>query len=152
MIRLERHDKAPFYCAGPTYVQRLAKLHRRPSSAVRCCVVLHSSGPKGKWSSPLSAHSSSFHPTVLLEKALSTASGPAVSGSGVRADLLRGRRAPIQSVIKHTAHLADPTPPSVPSPSLSPPQLPEIKHRAAVPLALCYQPGCLITSTRRAKQ
>lgn len=25
-------------------------------------------------------------------------------------------------------------------------------NRAAVPLALCYQPGCLITSTRRAKQ
>ncbi|KAI9525611.1 hypothetical protein NQZ68_006160 [Dissostichus eleginoides] len=65
-----------------------------------------------------SSHSYSFHPTVLLEKALSTASGPAVSGSGFRADLLRGRGAPIQSVIKHTAHLADPAPPAVPSPAL----------------------------------
>ncbi len=121
---------------GPAYVQRLAKPHHQPFSTVRCCVVLHSSGPKGKWSSPLSAHSYSFHPTVLLEKALSTALGPAVSGSGVRADLLRGRRAPIQSVIKHTAHLTDPAPPSVPSHSLNLPLLPEIKHRAAVPLAL----------------
>lgn len=45
-------------------------------------------------------------------------SGPAVFGSGVRADLLRGRGAPIQSVIKHTAHHTDPAPPSVLSLSL----------------------------------
>lgn len=140
------------FSTGPTYVQRLAKLRHQPPSTVCCCVVLHSSGPKGKWSSPLSARSYSFHPTVLLEKARSTASGPAVSGSRVRADLLRGRGAPVQSVIKHTAHPADPAPPSVLSPGLSQPRLPEIKHRPAVPLTLCYQPGCLIISTHRTKQ
>lgn len=106
--------RLPFHSLGTTYVQKLVKLLHQPSSTVRRCVVLHSSGPKGKWSSPLSAHSYSFHPTVLLEKALSVASGPAVSGSGVRADLLRGCGAPIQSVIKHTAHLGDPAPLSVP--------------------------------------
>lgn len=89
------YDKAPFHCTGPTYVQRLARLHHQPCSTVCCCVVLHSSGLKGKWCSPLSTHSYPFHHTVLLEKALSTASGPAVSGSWVIADLLRGHRAPI---------------------------------------------------------
>lgn len=128
--------------AGPTYVQTLAKVHHQPPSTVCCCALLHSSGPKGKWRSPLSQHSYSFHPT----------SGPAVRGSGVGADLLRGHGAPIQSVIKHTAHPADPAPPSVPLPSLSQPRLPEIKRGPAVPLALCYQPGCLITSTHRDKQ
>ena len=123
---------------------------RPPLRAAVLCYILRvqrGSGPV------LSAHTApSFHPTVLLEKALSAASKPAVSGSGVRADPLRGRGAPVQSVIKHTAHLADPAPPSVPSAGLSPPRLPEIKHEAAVTLVLCYQPGCLITSTRRAKQ
>lgn len=116
--------RLPLCCAETTYVRRLAELHRRPSSTVRCCVALHSSGPKGKWSRPFSPHSDSFHPTVLLEKALSVASGPAVSRSGVRADLLRGRGAPIQSVIKHTAHgchLADPAALSVPVTRLGPP-------------------------------
>ncbi len=47
---------------------------------LRCFAVLHSSGPKGKWSSPLSAHSYSFHPTVLLEKALSSVSGACCVG------------------------------------------------------------------------
>lgn len=125
--------------------------HHQPSS-VRGCVVLHSSGPKGKWSSPSSAHSYSFHPTVLLEKALSAASEPAVLGSGVTADLLRGHGAPVQSVIKHTAHLADLAPLPGSPPSHGPPRLLKIKHRAPLPLALRYQPGCLITSTRRAKQ
>lgn len=129
--------------------KRQAELHHRLSSNVRCCVVLHSSGPKGKWSGLLGSHCHSFHPTVLLEKALSTVSGPAGSGSGFRADLLRGRGGPIQPVIKHTAHLADLAPPSVP---VARPWRPEIKHGAVVPLALCYQPGCLITSTRGAKQ
>ncbi|CAB1460046.1 unnamed protein product [Pleuronectes platessa] len=69
---------------------------------------------QGKRSSPPGAHSPSFHPTVLLEKAVSTASGPAVLGSGVSTDLLRGRGALIQSVIKHTAHLTDPNPPCAP--------------------------------------
>lgn len=115
--------RLPLCSTGPTYVQRLGKQLHQPSSSVRCCVVLHSSGPKGKWSSLHSPHSYSFHPTVLLEKALSIASGPAVPGSGVRADLLRGREAPIQSVIKHTAHgrlLADPAPLSAPVTSAQP--------------------------------
>ncbi|KAJ4944652.1 hypothetical protein JOQ06_013195, partial [Pogonophryne albipinna] len=61
----------------------------RPSlcAAVSCYILQVQRG-----SGPVLAHS--FHPTVLLEKALSTASGPAVSGSGFRADLLRGRGGP----------------------------------------------------------
>lgn len=103
-LTLQRRD----FHKACAHVQWLAELHSQLPCTVRCRVVPHSLGPKGKWSGPFSAHSYSFHPTVLREKAWSTAQRPAVPGSGVRADLLRGRGAPIQSVIKHTVHPADP--------------------------------------------
>lgn len=103
-LTLQRRD---FHNAC-AHVRWLTELHSQLPCTVRRLVVPHSLGPKGKWSGPFSAHSYSFHPTVLREKAWSSAQRPAVSGSGVRADLLRGRGAPIQSVIKHTAHPADP--------------------------------------------
>lgn len=127
---------------------------QQPLCSVHHCALLRlrSSRLKGKWAVSLSIDRYSFHPTVFSKKAENRIGGAAVSGAGVRPDLLRGHESPIQSVIKHTAQPADHTPPSGLSPGCCRPPLPGIKHRAAASPALGYQPGCLITKTHRAKQ
>lgn len=137
-------------------VLQLNKWWRNNSHCAQCttvlCYVYVLPRLKGKWAVSLSIDRYSFHPTVFSKKAENRIGGAAVSGAGVRPDLLRGHESPIQSVIKHTAQPADHTPPSGLSPGCCRPPLPGIKHRAAASPALGYQPGCLITKTHRAKQ
>lgn len=82
---------------------------------VCCRVVPHSLGPKGKWSAPFSSHSYSFHPTVLREKAWSSAQRPAVSGS--RGQSWPAKRSPSPHPVSNQAHS---TPRWPPTPPLSP--------------------------------